>query len=255
MRTLSCLIAGLLLTAALGACSDDPEPSSAGAATPTATPTATATASGTSTPTPTSTTTTAPTGTSTAAGTARPPASADPTSSQIRLTGDGIALPSRVLAFGTPYEQARSALDAGLGAPTTDTGVIDSFGPYGTCPGTQLRALEYGGGALVVLFGDVGGPGLTMYQWALTGQGRPSQVPPASAHVGDEATYEFGVGTTLAELRSGAAPAQLEVNPGDEILPASFRLQDQSSGLFGYLTGSEPQDTATFVQGGRACGE
>ena len=266
MRIALSLSAGLLLTAVLSGCADDAEPTAGGTATPRATSSPRATASAPATPTPTPTTTTAtasptpptsppavPAPTGTPASSTRPAVS--PAAEQVRLTGDGIDLGPRVVSFGAPYEQARPGLDAALGRPTTDTGVVESFGPYGTCPGTRLRALEYGGGALVVLFGDVAGPGLTMYQWGLTTQGTPSQVPRASALVGDAATYAFGVGTRVADLRQGARPATVEVDPGDEALPASFRVQDQSSGLFGYLTGPAPGDTATFVQGGQGCGE
>ena len=247
MRTALSLPAGLLLTALLGACAADPAPSAS------RTPTPTATAAPTATTTPLPSPTASPTATTPPATAAPAPSAA--AASRVRLTGDGIDLAGGVVGFGATYEQARPSLDAGLGRPTTDTGVTDSFGPYGTCPGTRLRALEYGGGALVVLFGDVAGPALTMYQWALTSEGDAARVPRASALVGDAATYEFGVGTTVRDLQEGARPAQVEISPGDQVFSATFRVQDQSAGFFGFLTGTGPGDSATFVQGGRGCGE
>jgi len=277
VRTPPLLAAGLLVTAVLTGCSDDrprasgstPRPSTAGSASPTPSgPGSASSGSATSGP---AAPTTAPTTATTAGPTDAPAAggataTTSPTSTatvvaapaapgQVRLTGDGIALPGRVLAFGTTYEQARPALDAALGAPTTDTGVTESFGPYGTCPGTRLRGLEYGGGALRLLFGDVDGAALTLYHWGLTGEGSPARVPQASALVGDRATFAFGVGTSVEQLRAGARTASLDVAPGDEVFPANFRLDDQSAGFFGYLTGTDPGDTATFVQGGDGCGE
>ena len=272
MRTAPLLTAGLLLTATLTACSGDAEPQASrsiprpsptvtatgtatgsGSASSSPSPSASAAAPGAGLASPTATRTTAPA----PAPAAAPPtaAAASPAAARARLTGDGVALPGRVLPFGTTFEQAQPALESALGPPSTDTGVVESFGLYGTCPGTQLRALEYGGGALQLLFGDVDGGTLTLYQWALTGEGASSRVPRASALIGNAATFEFGVGTTVAALQEGAAPASLEVSPGDEVFPASFRLQDQSSGFFGYLTGPGPSDTATFVQGGQGCGE
>lgn len=272
MRTAPLLTAGLLLTVTLTGCSGDeeaqtsrsisqPSPSAtatatagatgAGSASTTPSPSAAAgtdSAAGPSTPTPAATT-------AAAAPPPAPPPAAPPAAGRVRLTGDGVALPGSVLPFGTTLEQARPALDAALGEPSTDTGVTESFGPYGTCPGTQLRVLEYAGGALQLLFGDVDGDELTLYQWALTGEGSPSQAPRASALIGNAATFEFGVGTTVAQLQQGAAPATVQVSPGDEIVPASFRLADQSSGFFGYLTDAGPDGTATFVQGGLGCGE
>lgn len=172
-----------------------------------------------------------------------------------RLTGDGIDLPTGVVTFGTPVETAASSLRTALGAPTKDTGVRSSFSDYGTCPGTKLRALEYGGGALVVLFGDVKGKDLTMYAWELSDKGSPAAVPKASALVGDQATYDFGVGTTVASLRSGLGSDHLTLTPADDPVAASFDVKDQSSGFTGQLTGTSDSDKVTFIVGGQACGE
>jgi hypothetical protein len=151
---------------------------------------------------------------------------------------------------------APSAAEAtGAPSPTKDTGVQSNAGNYGFCPGSMLRALEYGGGALYVLFGDAIGPGMTLYQWTLTGRGRPDDVPQASALVGDVATFEFGVGDTVAELRAGVEGSELEVREGDEMLPPSFTLADQSSGFSGVLTGTQPSAMISTVQAGEGCGE
>lgn len=222
VRRLPLLVPALLLS--LTACSDDPEPAAA--------------------PSP-----------STAAVSAAPSPSPSPVALTARLTGDGIDTAQRVVLFGDAFEVAEPVLRAALGEPTLDTGEQEAFGRYGTCPGSRLRALEYGDGALYVLFGDAIGPGMTMYQWTLTERGRPGDVPRASALVGDVATFEFGVGDPLAELRAGVQGSALEVREGDEMLPASFTLTDQSSGVFGALTGTAPAATITGVQAGEPCGE
>lgn len=237
MRTAPLLLGALLLSSALTACSDDDGPGTA----PSDPPVATAAASPSPSPSVEAEPTEQPVG----------PAESD----EPRLTGDGIALVSRVLEFGTPIATARPALEAELGKATLDTGVGSSSAAYGVCPGTQLQALEFGGGGLVVLFGDVGGPGLRMYGWALQDKGSPGRVPKASALVGDVSTLQFGVGTTVRTLQEGAATGTLEVRPPDEPSAASFRLDDQSSGFFGQLTGTAPADTVTFVSAGEACGE
>jgi hypothetical protein len=189
-----------------------------------------------------------------------PSASATPTPSpsvaaRARLTGDGVDLPSAVVLFGTPFEKARTALQKALGRPTRDTGVGSSFSAYGTCPGTKLRALEYGGGALVVLFGDVKGPALTMYQWALQPKGSPKQVPQASAFVGDVTTYEFGIGTTLGQLKAHVATDTLKVTPSSGSQAPTFTLKDQSSGFSGQLSGTSDSDETTYLLAGRPCGD
>jgi hypothetical protein len=185
------------------------------------------------------------------------PAEPSPTPAAVagQLTGNGIDLPDRLIEFGARFDDVQPALVAAFGEPTEDTGVTSPFSTYGTCPGSQLRALEFAGGALYVLFGDVDGPELTMYQWTLTDEGRTGEVPKATALVGDMTTYAFGVGETLASLREGSSGAELEVFPENGAFPASFRLQDQSPGFYGYLTGTDDTDTLTGVQAGTRCGE
>jgi hypothetical protein len=160
-----------------------------------------------------------------------------------------------VLVFGTPFEKARAALQQALGPPTRDTGVGSSFSAYGTCPGTKLRALEYGGGALVVFFGNVKGAALTMYQWALQPKGNAAKVPQASALVGDVTTYEFGIGTTLGRLKAGVATGTLKVTPGNGSQAPTFALHDQSSGFSGQLSGTSNSDETTYVLAGQPCGD
>jgi hypothetical protein len=147
------------------------------------------------------------------------------------------------------------ALQQALGKPSRDTGAISSFGEYGTCPGTKLRVLEYGGGALLVFFGNVTSPGMTMYQWALQPKGHPAQVPKASAFVGDVTTYEFGIGTTVGQLKAHVATGTLQVKPGNGSQSATFTLHDQSSGFSGQLSGTSNTDATTYVLAGRPCGD
>lgn len=238
MRTTAALAALLLGPLVLTGCAEDPEPGPAGARvapSPSASPSA-------------------PAPEDAALSATAQDAPAAQTGQRVRLTGDGVALPGLLLEFGAPYDKAEPALLTALGTPTTDTGVVPSASSYGACPGTSLRALEYGDGALVLLFGDVGGTGLTMYGWTLESAGSPESVPRASALVGDVTTVEFGVGTPLGELQA-AAPGQVDAVEGDELLPPSFRFADQSSGFYGQLTGVAPQDTVTHVLGGEGCGE
>lgn len=183
------------------------------------------------------------------------PTAAAPAAARPRLTGDGIDLPVGVIDFGTTFDRAEPALRRALGRPTRDTGVGPSSGAYGSCPGTRLRALEYGGGALVVLFGNVSGPALTMYQWALQPKGDAHRVPEASALVGDVTTYEFGIGTSLGDLRAGVATDMLKVRPGRGSRSPTFTLQDQSSGFAGQLSGTTDDDVTTYVLAGRPCGD
>ena len=187
-----------------------------------------------------------------------PPSDSAPTApspGRVVLTGDGLEVDGRPLPFGTSYDEALGPLTTALGPASLDTGETSPFGAYGTCPGTVLRALEYGGGAAVLLFGDVDGPGQRFYAWNLPDQGAPDQAPRARALVGDAATLDLGIGTTVARLRAGSAEGTLEVFEGDEIFGPGMRLSDQSGGLYGSLTDTSDAGSVTFVTGGSGCGE
>lgn len=232
---LSPLAAAAAAALALTACAGGSDPE----ATPSAAPSP-------STPAPEATTTAAP-----------PAAAPSPSTAGVRLFGDGIDLPSAVLTFGTPLDTARAALEATLGPPTKDTGPIDPFSSYGTCPGTTLQVLEYGDGALQVLFGSGGSVDAAepvLHTWALIDTDDPASVPQASALVGDVTTVEFGVGTTVAELREQAGEA-FQIREDELSLDPAFVVQDQSSGLSGFLTGTTDGDRVTFVEAGAGCGE
>lgn len=226
------------------ACTSDPAPSASSAASsasPSASPTASAAASPASSP----SAVPEPAVTGLASSAPVPRRAPD---APVRMTGDGIELPTRVVTFGDTYAAVQPDLLRFLGKPSKDTGPIDPFSEYGTCPGKDLRVLEYGGGALRILFGTMdGAKEMTIYGWALT-QASDS-TPPASALIGDVTTFEFGVGTTTAELREGAGEA-LEVVE-DEMLGTIFTVKDQSSGFFGNIKGGK----VTYVQSTSGCGE
>lgn len=181
--------------------------------------------------------------------------SAAPSPGRVVLTGDGLEVDERPLLFGTTYDEAIQPLTTALGAPTLDTDETSPASAYGICPGTVLRALEYADGAAVLLFGDVDGPGRRFYAWNVREQGLPEEAPRVRALVGDAATLELGVGTTVAELQAGAAEGTLTVFAGEEVFGPGFRLEDQSGGLFGTLTESSAAGRVTFVSGGSGCGE
>lgn len=172
----------------------------------------------------------------------------------VRLTGDGLDLPTGVVAFGEPFTTVQPQLPRFLGRPSLDTGSTDPFSSYGTCPGSDLRVLEHAGGALQLFFGTLAGSSaLTFSSWTLTGEGDAAAAPRASALVGDVTTFAFGPGTTLAALRQGLGDALTVAD--DELVGPSFRVQDQSGGFFGRLSGTGPDGVVESVQAGQGCGE
>lgn len=171
-----------------------------------------------------------------------------------RLFGDGVEVPAGVVVFGTPYDEAVATLTASLGEPTKDTGEIEPFSAYGTCPGSTLRVLEYAGGALQLLFGDVEADSPVLHTWALANTGDTVAVPRASALVGDVTTFEFGVGTPVGDLQEQVLDG-FQISEDELSLDPAFVLTDQSSGFRGFLTGTSSADTVTFVEAGAGCGE
>ena len=234
MRLLRPAAAAAAAVLALTACGSDSEPAAAPSAT--------------SSPSPVSPAPRA-TATPSASTAAALPAPGD----GVRLLGDGIGLPSGVLAFGTPLAAARAALEGALGQPTKDTGPTDPVGSYGTCPGTTLQVLEYGAGALQVLFGDVDAAEPVLHTWALVDTGDPAAVPQATALIGDVTTAELGVGTTVGELRQEAGEA-FQIREDELSLDPAFVVEDRSSGFHGFLTGTTDGDEVTFVEAGSGCG-
>lgn len=183
--------------------------------------------------------------------------------STISLTGSGIDLPSGLLAFGTSYRNARGPADIALGRPTLDTDTISVASTYGTCPGTDLRVLEYAGGALKLFFGTLADTKqMSFYGWSSTNSvGDSSLVPPARARLGSPDPYAFGPGTTVAQLRAGTGKAL--TLPSDERFPPGFRLTDgptelpteRATEFRGTVTGLSAPDTVQSVSAGQACGE
>lgn len=180
---------------------------------------------------------------------------AAPAAEGARLTGEGIDLRDALVGFGTPYDQAATQLEGALGAPSKDTGDIDPAGGYGTCPGSTLRVLEYADGALQLLFGDVESDEPVLHTWALTNAGDPGLVPTASAFVGDVTSVDFGVGTTVGQLQEQVGEDVFQISEDELSLDPAFALADQSAGFRGFLTGTSPADTVSFVEAGTGCGE
>jgi hypothetical protein len=157
----------------------------------------------------------------------------------MRANGLGAAV------FGADPDEVIATITAAVGPPTRDSGWMDPLS-LGSCPGTEVRSVQFGD--LTLEFGDesvvlTGRPHFFAY-----GYGPPSgaTVVPAGLAIDGGGT----VGTTVAALRSAHPTVQLY--PADVTAPASFAISD---GLTGVLTGTADGDTISKVQGGIGCGE
>ena len=212
--TLRSLIAAVVLVGGVGACSDD-EP-----ATSTSTPDATTTtASGTTT-----------TGSATTASAPEPVA-------EIVLRGDGLG----VVELGADPNAAVAAVTAALGEPTANTGWESSFSAYGTCPGEEVRVVEWD--HLILLFTDGStayGSGPHLFAWRVTG------APPALG-----TATGFGYRATAADAED-LYPGDVEVVPPDEPFPGLLRIDAEGGTITAYL---DDADVVTNIEAGAACGE
>ena len=183
---------------------------------------------------PPSTTTTAPVDTTSSESTTT---TVEPAPSAIALRGDGLA----VVDLGADPDVAVEAVIAELGEPTVDTGWESSFSSYGTCPGRQIRGVEWDG--LVLLFTDGEtdhGTGPHLFTWRVTG---PS--PPIATVEG------LGYGATGADAEELYA-GMVERVPAEEPFPAFLRIAGEGGQITAYL---DDTDTITNLEAGTGCGE
>jgi hypothetical protein len=148
----------------------------------------------------------------------------------LSLSGDGLGL----LRFGTDADVAVEFLGGIFGPPASDSGWIDSFSGFGTCPGTEVRGVTYG--PLTVLFG---GPDndRTFFSWNYFDQGN-----------GDVfgLTSPAGVGLGSSADEVAAAYADVEFFE-DEVFG--------ETATFGTLFASLEEGVVTYLSGGIGCGE
>lgn len=160
----------------------------------------------------------------------------DDATSALVLRGDGLGL----VALGAAPDAAVAAVTADLGAPTADSGWEPSFSTYGTCPGEQIRGVEWEG--LVLLFTDgetPHGDGEHLFSWRVTG------APPALGTVSG-----LGFGATVADAEE-LYPGAVEVVDAEEPFPGFLVIDAEGGPITAFLEG----DVITNLEAGAPCGE
>ena len=200
----------------------------------------------------TTTTTEAPTTTTTEPSTTTTEATTTTTTTLpavLELSDEGIQAGATWTPFGTTEDDAIAAVSTILGAPTDDSGWVDSFSVYGTCPPPVVRGVHWGAFVMLLTqaetdFWSAGVP--HFFAWYYT------DVPP------DIATTEgLVLGDTLGTLEAlyGGPLLVIDEDPFD---PSggiwSYDLQSWT-GLSGFADGQDPSSTITSINGGRGCGE
>ena len=175
----------------------------------------------------------------------------EPTIDGLILEVDGVGAIETFVSFGANDEGAISAVEASLGAPTFDSGWIDSFSGYGTCPGDVVRGVEWD--SFVMLF--------THADTAFESGGEPHFF---SYYYTDEqpgfATPDMiEIGSTVAQLKAAYDGPVFEFGEFDFDPSLGFwvyeRDNDAQTLLWGGTTGLTDSDLVTSINGGTGCGE
>lgn len=198
----------------------------------TGSPTTASTSSSTSTSTTSTstTTTTAPTTTTAAPGAAL----------TLSATGIGDA------AFGVDPEPVIEYMTGVLGPPTADSGWIDPFSPFGTCPGTTVRGVSWN--ELLLLFGDESeeSSGGRLHFFAYV-YGPPLGATPVPD--GLVTAQGIGLGSSVEQLQAAVPGVELFA---DDVFGSGFIIETR---LSGNLTNTTPTGVVTAIFGGVGCGE
>lgn len=203
------------------------------------------------------TTTEAPTTTTVSTTTAAPSSTTTSTTTTtippLVLQSDGIG----GVGFGASPDQAIAYATAVLGPADRDTGWVDSFSEFGTCPPPEVRGVQWGG--------SPSGFGHTFT--LLFTKASTSHKPAGGEHlfgydyygVDLALTTEPGmtVGTTLLAARGMYPTIEIDESPWDPTDGVWWIDSDPSDDaqLFGYATGPGDIDVVTSIIGGVTCGE
>jgi len=153
--------------------------------------------------------------------------------------------------FGASPADAVAFVRGELGSATDDSGWIDAFSIYGTCPLPVVRGVHWG--QLVLLFTraatDFGAAGTEhFFAYYYT-----NNTPPAFGLGTDEDIF---IGSTRGDLDL-AHGGSLEVF-SDEILGTTWHVNRDFStddALGGFLSGPAAADLVESINGGIGCGE
>lgn len=188
------------------------------------------------------TTTTAPVTTTTST------TSTTTTTTTTLVEGEELILRSNGLGsarFGVEPDGVIAFVTSVLGSPDSDTGYVDSFSQFGTCPGSEVRGVRWGD--LTLLFGDVsdfGSGRRHFYQW----QYGPQTSSPLRPN-GPLTDGLIGLGSTVADIRRVYPDVEIFA---DEVYGPGFELEPL---LWGTLTDDGESGRVIALVGGTSCGE
>ncbi len=156
------------------------------------------------------------------------------------LQKDGLG----IVSFGASPEDTIAVLTKALGVPTKDTGTIESFSAYGTCPGKDLRAVEWKN--LYVLFGDTAYGTGKFYQYGYTNKA------PLLATLSTNKGVTLGMGAEEIKARYPDAKFSEWLPEQDGVLLEARDPYNRADFLGGTF---DENKKLYFIIGGIQCGE
>ena len=247
------LLIALLVFLAVQASEGDDEAATTTTIAPTTSEATTTTAATTTTTFLETTTTEATTTTTAVETTTTEPTTTTVTLAPLELEPGGIG----AVDFGAAPDTAIAYTTTFLGPPLRDTGWVDSFSEFGTCPPPEVRGVQWG----------TSPNGFTHAFTLLFTKAATSHMPAGGEHLFgydyyggdvDLSTPEgMTVGSTLLEGQTSYPTMEINESPWD---PASgvWVVDDNPSDdaqLFGFATGQSGADLVTSILGGVTCGE
>jgi len=165
----------------------------------------------------------------------------DPAAATLVLSGEGIGSAE----FGSEPEEVISYISSVVGEPTNDSGWIDPLS-VGTCPGTEIRFVDWG--TLSLVFGDASQVTQDRQHFFAYYYGSAGEVGGAPVGLATEAGITSG--SRVSDV-IGAYPG-VSIIPEDDVSAPFFYVDDN---LRGFLTGADDDSTVTVILGGIGCSD
>jgi hypothetical protein len=149
------------------------------------------------------------------------------------------------IRFGVDPDAAIDYVTAFLGTPESDTGWIDAYSEFGSCPGTEVRGVRWGD--LLLLFGDESDfdSGVRhFFQWQY-GPTEDDVVDP----LGPATDGGVTIGSTVSDIDRVYDSAEIF---SDAVFGPGFELEPT---LWGTLSDDASSGVVLSLYGGTPCGE
>jgi hypothetical protein len=167
----------------------------------------------------------------------------------VELNDEGVQAGAEWVHFGFDDDDAVDAVAAIVGAPTHDSGWVESFSDYGACPLPEVRGVHWDD--FIMLFTkadtDFASGGIEhFFAYYFTGS-TPDLLT----------TEGIAIGSSVEDLEAAYGGPRYTMDESFFDPSGGFWTYDLQTwtGLWGYSTGQTPTHAVTSINGGQGCGE